>query len=552
MGSDSNSVVVVGAGMGGMAAAIAAAEAGLSVTLIEKSAYVGGACAFSGGQLWVGGNHLQEQMGLGDTPEDTLTYLREDASAKSGLDSMDQGLARRWVYSAIEAARYFEQLGVVKWELIPDFPDYYYPDLAGSRATGRYLTTVFDGKLLGNERRWLLVTPHFPCGVTYGEMAAWGGMARLAHWDKQLLADRSESDFLTFGTAVAAAFYKGVLERGIPVLREHAAEELLVDGDRVVGVRARSTTGTVDLRGQVVLATGSHDWSGDFSKHYVGLSFDDGGSLAPPSVTGDGMKLVSAVNGSISSLPAWAAPVVTGYKVRESIFPGDEGFRNCGEGYLPHSFIVNRRGERFCDDSFHSAIVAATLKGEGGGTDNLPMFMIWDEDHHQRYGLGSVAPGGIYPDYLVESAPTLSELAGKIGVDAAGLEQTAAEYNAHAAKGEDPKFGRGQNLSRRAFRGDGDHDINPNVAPVAKPPFYAMRLRLVNTGITAAGIDTDLHGRVVNQDGNPVDGLYAVGEAAVRRTSGVAYNSGFSLSRAMTFAWLAARHAAGNPVPATN
>ena len=57
------------------------------------------------------------------------------------------------------------------------------------------------------------------------------------------------------------------------------------------------------------------------------------------------------------------------------------------------------------------------------------------------------------------------------------------------------------------------------------------------------GLRTTDHGRVVAADGEPIDGLYAVGECAVRSTGGGGYNSGYSLSRAMTFGWLAAQDA---------
>ena len=49
-------VVVVGAGTG-MLAALTAAEAGLSVLVIEKSEYVGGSTALSGGGFWIPMNH---------------------------------------------------------------------------------------------------------------------------------------------------------------------------------------------------------------------------------------------------------------------------------------------------------------------------------------------------------------------------------------------------------------------------------------------------------------------------------------------------------------
>ena len=171
--------------------------------------------------------------------------------------------------------------------------------------------------------------------------------------------------------------------------------------------------------------------------------------------------------------------------------------------------------------------------------------MIWDENHHLKYGLGRSMPGGEYMPGLVTSAPTLDELATGLGIDAAGLVATTARFNAMAREGTDLDFGRGSNLSVRRFRGDWNQQPNPNMAPLEKAPFHGMRIRLLNTGIAAGGVRADGDGRVQRIDGSVIDGVYAVGESSARAAAGVGYNSGYSLSRAMAFGWLAARHVAG-------
>jgi len=54
--SDAYDVVVIGAGAGGMTAAAVAASEGLSVLLIEKTEFVGGTTAWSGGMVWIPAN----------------------------------------------------------------------------------------------------------------------------------------------------------------------------------------------------------------------------------------------------------------------------------------------------------------------------------------------------------------------------------------------------------------------------------------------------------------------------------------------------------------
>ena len=130
------------------------------------------------------------------------------------------------------------------------------------------------------------------------------------------------------------------------------------------------------------------------------------------------------------------------------------------------------------------------------------------------------------------------------------IERTAATFNAGARTGDDLAFGRGSNLAVRSWRGDNEQRPNPCVGTVEEPPFHGMRMRLVSTGIAAAGVRTQLSGQVVRDDGSAVPGLYAIGEAATRITGGVGYNSGYSLSRAITYGWLAVHHAANHAAPA--
>ena len=51
-------VVVLGSGIAGLAAALAAHEHGLRVALVEKTAVLGGTSSDSYGLVWAGANHL--------------------------------------------------------------------------------------------------------------------------------------------------------------------------------------------------------------------------------------------------------------------------------------------------------------------------------------------------------------------------------------------------------------------------------------------------------------------------------------------------------------
>ena len=550
----SDSVIVVGAGLGGFSAAITAAALGAQVTLLERGARFGGAAAFSGGQVWVGANHVAAALGSTDTVEETLRYIAELARKEPSLFEAER--AAEWVVAAHQAVQWFAGQGVIEWSVIPDYPDYYFPDTDGSRAWGRYLTGApFDGARLGAWRKDLLEGPHFPVGITYAEMFEFGGMSQRSEF-AALRAQRRQADVMTYGQGIIAAFASAAMRLGVDLRLCTEVTGLVQRKGRVVGVRSAGPDGPDKLGGTVILATGSHDWSPDISRRVTGLDPEDSGSVAPPTLHGDHFSFADDVGAQVRSIPAWAAPVLPGYRLLQPAFDGDTGFRPCFEHCVPHTFIVNRTGQRFCDDSFHPAIVAAALGEAADGSGdvrrpNVPMYMIWDEQHHRKYGLGSSLPGADYPQGLVTRASSLEELAAALGINATGLADTARRFNAHAAKDEDPAFGRGSNASVRRFRGD-NNAPHPNIAPVAEPPFFGMRLRLLNTGIASGGLRTTDHGRVLAYDGSVIVGLYAVGECAVRSTGGGGYNSGYSLSRAMTFGWLAANDIhVGSATPGT-
>src|SRR5215213_6456106 len=96
-------VVVVGGGLSGIAAALGAAMHGLSVTVVEAADELGGAAAWSGGQVWVGANHVAAREGVDDDLAGTEAYVRGIAAAHPEL--LDEPAMRRWVTTAPEAMR---------------------------------------------------------------------------------------------------------------------------------------------------------------------------------------------------------------------------------------------------------------------------------------------------------------------------------------------------------------------------------------------------------------------------------------------------------------
>ena len=143
----------------------------------------------------------------------------------------------------------------------------------------------------------------------------------------------------------------------------------------------------------------------------------------------------------------------------------------------------------------------------------------------------------------IRRGDTIRGLARACGIDAEGLDRTVAAFNAPARRGEDPEFQRGSDAYQR-FNGAPGHAPNPCIAPLETPPFYAVRVVPGELG-TFAGIATNVNAQVVGSDGQPIAGLYAVGNDAASVMGGTYPAAGITIGPAMTFGYIAARHVAG-------
>jgi 3-oxosteroid 1-dehydrogenase len=423
--------------------------------------------------------------------------------------------------------KYWEDAGAVTWTVIAGLADYH-ADVAGAQPSGRYLTAApVDGGILGGWRQRLRVSPWFRRGTTYAELFAEGRRRTVG-------ADAPAGDPLALGTGLVAGFLARALrEPEIEFLHSTRVTELLRDRDgTVVGVRAAGPEGPVERAGAVVLATSSFDWEPAYVSEFLGLEPEEFGSVAPDTVRGDGITLARAVGGSVVRIPPTCVPMVPGWRLP------DGSFGNGPEYAMPHAMIVDRTGRRFCNDSYWVDLVPRALDPED---PHLPMFLVWDEEHRRGYGLGDTPPGGRYPEGLVTSAATLPALGAALGIDGARLAATAAEFSAHAERGEDPSFGRGSVEFINRFSGDPRHTPNPVLGPISQPPFHGVRLVLLGTGIGSSGVRADAYGHVLDEAGRFLQGLYAIGSCAAATTFGSGYNSGMALSRGLTLAYSVAR-----------
>jgi 3-oxosteroid 1-dehydrogenase len=134
-------------------------------------------------------------------------------------------------------------------------------------------------------------------------------------------------------------------------------------------------------------------------------------------------------------------------------------------------------------------------------------------------------------------------LADQIGVPAGRLGKTIETFNDFARAGKDEDFGRGASAYDNYY-GDPNCKPNPNLAPLAQPPFYAIKMVPGDLG-TKGGLRTDERARVLRADGTVIEGLYAAGNTSAMVMGRSYAGPGATIGPAMTFGYLAALDAAG-------
>ena len=534
-----------------MAAAFAAAAHGLDVCLIEKEPVVGGSTALSGGVIWAPGNRIFAGPREADPAEAALTYLRAEAGNR-----LDESLARRFLAEAPRVLDFLvEQAGLHL--VAPVYPDYH-PSRPGWSAGGRAVRPApFDGRRLGADLA--LLRGPLPSMTLLGGMMVSaediGPLSQAMRAPRAALAagrliaryaaDRlrhGRATRLTNGNALAGALLHALLSRGVrPYTSAAVREILLLDGRACGAVVVRNgVPQRIHARRGVVLAAGGvpHDAS---LRRELGLS-GIGPSLAPAGSTGDGVRAARMAGGvlcdDVASAIAWV-PVSDVPDARGGTTPFPHFFDRSKPGFI----ILDRDGRRFASEalSYHDLgpLIAARPGGEA--------FLVGDARAVRRHGIGAARPwpatnGGLRrAGYLVRE-PTPEALAHRLGMDPSVVGRSIAIWNAAAAQGEDPEFGKGSDAYQRHI-GEAGHTPNPCIAPLTEPPFFAVRLRAGDIG-TFAGLRVDSHARVLRADGSPILGLHAVGNDMASVMGGTYPGPGITLGPALTFGVIAAEHLA--------
>ncbi|WP_298600167.1 FAD-dependent oxidoreductase, partial [uncultured Zoogloea sp.] len=524
-------VIVVGSGAGAMTAAITAADQGFSVLVVEKSDKFGGTSAISGGGIWIPNNHYFKRMGGHDSHALALTYLRAATNGR-----VDESRLLAYLEHAPKMIQYLETKSRVRYAVAHKYPDYY-QHLPGALPGGRSLDPeLFDTSLLGDELKNLR-TPS-PSTLLMGRIAwtardAHKAMAKERGWRLKImgLMLRYQLDLrwrrktrmdrrAGLGSALVCSLRRSLMDRKVPLWLKTDFQELVLEGGRVSGivVDQGGRRRTLTARKGVIFGSGGFEQSQPLREKYLPGPTRAGWSATPPGCNTGAALLAGQAAGAATDLLEWCwwAPTIA--------VPKEEKPRGVfAERAFPGAIVVNGLGRRFVNEAApYLEFVDSMYKDNAAtGGRSIPAWVIFDAHFRFNYAMGPLMPGQVMPDSRLRKewlnsvywkADTLDALAGQIGVDAAGLATTVAQMNEYARTGIDTDFARGGNVFDRYY-GDVNVKPNPCLAPIAKGPFYAMRLDAGDIG-TKGGLLTNAHAQVVRPDGSAIPGLYAIGNTS--------------------------------------
>jgi 3-oxosteroid 1-dehydrogenase len=532
-----------------MTAALAAASQGLSVVVIEKTAYFGGSTARSGGGVWVPCNAVLRQAGVRDTREQASAYLAHVAG-----DCVTPERQRALLEHGPAMLDLVRSAAPVGFMWVPGYADYY-PEAPGGMAGGRTIEPVpLDGRILGEELS-RLNPPYLPAPDGMAITAAdyrWlslGTRHPRAIWTTAKVAARMARTkalhrrTMTLGQALSAGLRAGLAAAGVPLWLDTPLTGLLTNDGRVAGARVsrEGQPSVIRARRGVVIATGGFERNAAMRAEYQRQPIGTDWTVGSPGNTGDGILAGQDAGAALDLMDdAWWGPSI----------PLTGGPFFClSERSLPGCILVNAAGERFVNEAApYVDAVHAMYDKHTDDKPHIPAWLIIDQRYRNSYVFAGLPPRKPLPRRwyaagAVFRASTLAELAGQAGIAADGLAETVRRFNGFAAAGQDEDFGRGDSAYDRYY-GDPRCRPNPNLAPLGQPPFYAVKIVPGDLG-TKGGLRTDERARVLRRDGTAIAGLYAAGNASAAVMGHSYAGAGATIGPAMTFGYIASLDMAG-------
>lgn len=448
-------VIVVAAGLSGMAAACAAGEAGAKTLVFEKANTTGGAANMAMGPLGVGSRIQRESM-VSITPGEAFRKHMFFTHYK-----VDARLVRDYYFKSGDTIDWLERMGVEFAGVQRAF--------SAPEATRPYS----DG-----EFTWHVVKPEG--GGIPGPRAATAMMKKMTEY---------------------------AMEQGVEFCLETPVKKLIKEDGAVVGVIAVDAQGDeIEARApSVIIATGGFGANPEMIKEYCGFEYGKTiNNFAVPGMVGDGLKM------------AWEVGAAKTPIIMEIMYQLPD---NLNHFYIEGAFRqpclwVNRNGQRFMpeDQIGNTTFTGNALAAQPGKIG----FAIFDARLLKRYKkkgpdiVSHVHPHDLY-DHFEEQwerdlaagyepicqADTIEELAEKAGIDVEGLKAQVEEYNEMCEAGYDEVFEKDRHY----------------MEPIAKAPFYCCRQTVGAYG-SLGGIKINHKMEVLDEEAHVIPGLYAVGTDA--------------------------------------
>ncbi len=486
-------VLVVGAGGAGLAAAAGAGEQGAKVIVLESAGFAGGAAMVSGGHMAM----LHEEM--------NAKAERNDADLQKYLDYKEEDF-NEWAPS----------LTILKQQVT---------DYLASDAQGRFdsvermiVDHYVTGK--GKDLDGVEVYQNYEL-VKEGLEANWEIFEWLTKEGGMEIKDSfykvHANNPVDGGLGLARALTNLAEKAGAEIVLNTTATELIMENDKAVGVKAIDAEGKeVIYRASkgVILATGSFSSNGELCAKYQRIG--EGLTANNPSNNvgtnkGAGILMAEAVGAELKDMQ-FMMTVLRGY---------NNGCTLSQAGTIKgHQLVVNSDAVRYGDETSGKFNNMTNNQKDAIAYYVGDAKMIEAINEKDATFLENMKDRG-----FIFIADTLEEAATAAGLDAETLKATVETFNGYVEAGEDKDFG------RKNFAGK----VEEGQFIIAKMQMYYH--------LTYGGLVTDTEARVLDTEGNWINGLYAAGDVTCG-FEGAAHQSGDCLSIVVYYGKVAGENAA--------
>ena len=497
---DEFDLVVVGSGAGALVGALAATARGLRVAVLEKTDLFGGTTAYSGGGMWLPNNEVELAAGVPDTPDLARQYV--DGLMGSAPDPHKDA----YLATGPELVRELNANPHLEFWWMP-FPDYFH--IPGSLARGRAIFPEEIDAADGGDHLEFVRPPLWP-----------------------------PTDPVIWGHALVTRLLNALAHTDVSVLRGVGLERLVREGGRVTGVVVSDSAGLRTIRAHhgVLLACGGFERNREMRlEHQPPLTGE--WSLGAPGNTGDGILAGIEVGAATAQMDqSWWTPGVVGPSGQSSFLQGLHG-----------GIIVNAAGQRYANECLpYDRFGREMLAGHATGVSHLPSYLVFDQEMLDTYGIPST-PDALHAGVdldpwfdggFLHRADSIGELAALIDVPAEPLVATVERFNRFAKVGIDEDFHRGEEPYDQFFVAAVE-GVNATLKQIRNGPFYATQVGLGDLG-TKGGLVCDERGRVLDEAGAVIAGLYATGNTMAAWTGEYYLGPGTPIGSSVVFAYLAA------------